>query len=148
MTPASRTVALYHLKRGGKIPAEVIVFSNGTCVVNWRTSVGVYQSEADARAVHIDHMGGRGEVTEFEPVWASNPMFMRAYGDAYQDRCEGCWWASVGATKAGESAPPFDSWTVPDYATTPEDRLAYLHGYAAFAWPQETSDGASRRTSR
>ena len=37
----------------------------GKCVVSWPTSTIVYDSELAAREVHITHMGGRGESTEF-----------------------------------------------------------------------------------
>lgn len=53
--------------RGGEKVADIAVFDSGKCVVAWPTSVIVYDSEALARAVHIDHMGGRGETTEFVP---------------------------------------------------------------------------------
>lgn len=51
--------------RGGKKVAKVVVLDNGKCVVSWPTSTIVYDSEQDARDVHITHMGGRGEKTYF-----------------------------------------------------------------------------------
>jgi hypothetical protein len=59
-------IRCYGLYRSGERRADVVVLSNGKCVVAWPTSVVVYDSEDAARAVHIAHMGGRGEFTEFK----------------------------------------------------------------------------------
>jgi hypothetical protein len=58
-------VRLYGLVRGGERKADGVVLSSGKCVVAWPTSTIVYDSELDARAVHIHHMAGRGEETQF-----------------------------------------------------------------------------------
>jgi hypothetical protein len=58
----------YNLVRGGEVRAQIVVFSSGRCVVSWPTSTIVYDSEAAARLVHIEHMGGRGEETKFVPL--------------------------------------------------------------------------------
>ncbi len=62
---------LYGMWRGGERKADVVVLTSGKCIVSWPTSVIVYDSEEAARAVHITHMGGRGEVTEFRPEEAA-----------------------------------------------------------------------------
>lgn len=79
---------IYTMRRNGNIVAHVAVMPNGKCVVSWPTSVIVYDSEEAARAVHIQHMGGRGERTEFQVLVAS-PAFYRGWEVCYQDRCEG-----------------------------------------------------------
>lgn len=84
-----RSPVIYEMKRGGKVAAHVAVMPNGKCIVSWPTSTIVYDSEAAARAVHITHMGGRGEATAFVAALAS-AAFMRGWWDCYQDRCEGC----------------------------------------------------------
>lgn len=61
----STGIRCYGLYRGGERRADVVVLSSGRCVVAWPTSVVVYDTEAAARAVHIDHMDGRGEATAF-----------------------------------------------------------------------------------
>lgn len=60
-------VWLFGLWRGGERRADVVVLMSGKCVVAWPTSVIVYDSLEAAEAVHITHMGGRGEATEFRP---------------------------------------------------------------------------------
>jgi len=74
--------------RGGECVAHVCTLPNGKCVVSWPTSIIVYDSEAEARAVHIEHMGGRGELTRFTFFQAS-PAAERGWTECYQDRCEG-----------------------------------------------------------
>jgi hypothetical protein len=85
--------ALFGMIRGGKKVAEVVSLTSGKCIVSWPTSTIVYDSEMHARAVHIDHMKGRGEPTEFRLAWATKG-FMRGFLVCYQDRCEGCHEAS------------------------------------------------------
>jgi hypothetical protein len=80
---------IYSMKRGGEVVATVVTLPNGKCVVSWPTSTIVYDSEAAARAVHITHMGGRGERTVFEHLMSSAP-FNRGWENAIQDACEGC----------------------------------------------------------
>ena len=58
-------VVIYRLVRGGEPRAWVVTLPTGKCVVSWPTSTIVYDSELAAREVHITHMGGRGESTEF-----------------------------------------------------------------------------------
>ena len=55
----------YSMVRGGETKAQVVTLDNGKCIVSWPTSTIIYDSEEDARKVHITHMGGRGEPTEF-----------------------------------------------------------------------------------
>lgn len=86
---------IYIMHRGGKDVAEVVTLESGKCVVSWPSSVIVYDSEDAARAVHIDHMGGRGAVTEFRLIGDTSVQHRGAV-DAYQDRCEGIPFASVG----------------------------------------------------
>jgi len=71
--------------------AQVVTFDSGKCIVAWPTSVVIYDSEKAARAVHIDHMGGRGERTIFRAEWGSQEGFRRGMNDAIQDQCEGVW---------------------------------------------------------
>ena len=99
--------------RGGKDVAQVVVMPCGKCIVAWPTSVAVYDSERAARAVHIEHMKGRGEVTGWRLVW-STQGFARGYIVCYQDRCENC----------PESSGP----QPPDYVPEHE-RADYERGY-------------------
>ncbi len=64
--------AVYGMWRGGERKADVITLSNGKCIVAWPTSVIVYDSEEVARAVHIEHMTGLGELTQFKPEYERN----------------------------------------------------------------------------
>lgn len=79
---------IYKMVRNGAVVAHAAVLPNGKCIVSWPTSTIVYDSEPAARAVHISHMGGRGERTSLVPMIAS-AAFWRGYQDCYQDRCEG-----------------------------------------------------------
>ena len=54
--------------RANERKTDVIVLNSGKCIEAWPTSVFVYDSEQAARDVHITHMGGRGEPTEFRPA--------------------------------------------------------------------------------
>lgn len=56
---------IFKMMRGGEQKAQVVVLDSGKCIVSWPTSVIVYDNEKAARDVHITHMGGRGEPTEF-----------------------------------------------------------------------------------
>lgn len=58
-------VEIYGMYRAGERKADVVLLTSGKCVVSWPTSVIVYDSLDAAKAVHITHMGGRGEQTEF-----------------------------------------------------------------------------------
>lgn len=71
--PAAAQVRAFGLWRGGERKADVVVLTSGKCVVGWPTSVVVYDSLEAAQAVHIAHMGGRGEPTEFRPEPAPGP---------------------------------------------------------------------------
>lgn len=104
--------AIFDMVRADKKVAQVVVLPSGKCVVAWPTSVIVYDSEQAARAVHIQHMGGRGEPTEWRLVWATQG-WSRGWVTAYQDRCEGC---------------PESSWPTPDYIPQHE-RADYERGY-------------------
>ena len=66
-TPEGRRGAIRGLGmwRGSRRVADVVVLTSGKCIVAWPNSVIVYDSEQEARAVHITHMGGRGEETGF-----------------------------------------------------------------------------------
>lgn len=89
---------VYDMMRDGQKAATVITLSNGKCIVCWPTSVIVYDSEEAARAVHIAHMGGRGEPTKFEPVPWSEGWEHRRNGMvcAAMDANENCPFGSVG----------------------------------------------------
>lgn len=116
---------VYKLIRNGEHRADVVTLPNGKCVVSWPTSIVVYDSEEHARTVHIDHMGGRGERTQFDLVWAEPKDFMRGWTDALQDDCEGCPFASIGGLDARED-PRVPDWNI-------EDRTAWLLGYTTAA---------------
>lgn len=104
--------------------AQVVVLDSGKCVVSWPTSVIVYDSEDAARAVHIQHMGGRGSTTSFAPEWSDIQEFMRGVGDCVQDDMENAHFASVGGLNARHSLTP------PSYSKNHE---GYLRGYVAQA---------------
>ena len=77
--PAVKT---YYLVRGGIRRADVVELSNGKVVVSWlpnpelatKPSVIIYDSLDDAKAVHVTHMGGRGEPTEFVRSQSARPV--------------------------------------------------------------------------
>lgn len=112
-----RQPVIYSMQRGSVTVATVVVLPNGKCVVSWPTSTIVYDSEADARAVHITHMGGRGEKTAFVMQMACE-AFARGWHVCYQDRCEGC------PDSSGPDAPHY----IPE-----SDREDYERGYWAMA---------------
>lgn len=87
-------IEVYDMRRGGKAVAQVVHLASGKCVVSWPTSVAVYDSLKMAQAVHIQHMGGRGEKTAFVPVWSDTKSFMHGVNCAVQDFFEGCPWAT------------------------------------------------------
>ncbi len=82
------TAVVYSIVRAGSAVACAVTLPNGKCVVSWPTSTIVYDSEKAARDVHIRHMGGRGEPTQFV-VDVASPAFLRGWHVCYQDRCEG-----------------------------------------------------------
>lgn len=128
---------VYKMVRAGKQVAEVVTMSSGKCVVSWPTSVVVYDTEQAARAVHIEHMGSRGEETRFELVWTDSHDYQRGWSDCAQDDCEGCPFASIGGLEA-RSEPQ-----VPKYSKPIEDATAYLWGYIGYA---QARYGVSWRT--
>lgn len=89
-------MTIYDMIRNGNKVAAVITLDNGKCIVAWPTSTVLYDSEEAAYAVHVEHMGGRGERTQFEFVWASHPNVKRGRDDCYQDSCENAHFSSVG----------------------------------------------------
>lgn len=109
--------------------ADVLVLGNGKCIVAWPTSVIVYDSEEAARAVHITHMGGRGQPTEFRVVWSSIPDFMRGVENAMMDSMENAPWGVVGgdAVTYGGAEPKAPDW---ETLTNP---AGFLRGYMAEA---------------
>ena len=108
----------YHMIRGGETVADVVTLPNARCIVSWPTSTIVYDSEREARMVHVEHMAGRGEPTTLKPALMPEAV-ERGWTDAYQDRCEGIGGRLVGDD--GEAVPP-------DYI--PEaDRRAWKQGY-------------------
>lgn len=116
-----RSPIIYNMRRGGHddspIVAHVVTLPNGKCVVSWPTSTIVYDSEDAARAVHVTHMGGRGEPTRFVLLQGS-PATIRGWDVCYQDDCENV---------PGASGPE------PPYYIEPEDRDDYEAGYMACA---------------
>jgi hypothetical protein len=115
---------IYHMQRKGEYVATVVTLPNGKCVVSWPTSTIVYDSEANARAVHIAHMGGRGEPTSFHLIHASE-AFSRGYVVCYQDDCENV---------------PFGSGPIPPDYVKSDDRSEYYKGYVAQASNLYTHD--------
>jgi hypothetical protein len=112
---------LFAMRRGGKEVAQVVELASGKCVVSWPTSVIVYDSLDAARAVHIDHMGQRGERTSFLPVWGDGRDYNRGVFDCIQDGFEGCWGSSVTNNfRTVELTPPAYKLQDPD---------SYLAGY-------------------
>ena len=114
---------IYDLMRNGKQMAQVITLDNEKCVVTWPTSIIIYDSEDAARAVHIDHMGGRGELTSFEPVWVSDEDVRRGMSDCLQDDCENVPFASIGGVDARLEP------NVPAYSNPILHHERYLLGY-------------------
>lgn len=57
---------VYHMVRGGSMCAVVVVLPNQKCIVSWPESTIVYDSEEQARYVHIPNMGDLAVVTEFQ----------------------------------------------------------------------------------
>lgn len=112
----------YSMERGGKEVAQVVTLDSGKCVVSWPTSVVVYDSEDAARAVHIAHMGGRGEATKFNPILGTGADFRRGQECAALDRCEGCWWASVTSNYDSDELVAFENC---------EDAESFISGYVA-----------------
>lgn len=115
---------VFDMIRNGEPVAEVVTGAGGWCVVLWPTSVVTYASERAARAVHIMHMGGRGEPTTFRLKWTTSEAYRRGHSDAYHDRCEGCLFASVGGT----GAKPPATFVRPDYIAL-EQEGEYFTGY-------------------
>ena len=105
----------YHMIRNNQKVAEVVTLGSGKCIVSWPTSVVVYDSEDAARKVHIEHMGGRGEVTRFIPLLGSKRGFSRGLTEAMQDDFENCIRKDL---------------SVPDYIPD-EEREGWLEAYTA-----------------
>ena len=112
----------YSMERAGKAVAQVVTLDSGKCVVSWPTSVVVYDSEDAARAVHITHMGGRGEPTKFNPILGTGADFRRGQECAALDRCEGCWWASITNNYNSDELVAFENC---------EDAASFIAGYIA-----------------
>lgn len=122
---------VYRMFRGPewRCVAEVVTLDSGKCVVAWPTSVIVYDSEEAARAVHVAHMGGRGQPTEFRPVWSDIPDFMRGVDNAMLDSMENAPWGAVGGddVRRGRTEPRAPEW---ESLTNPD---GFLCGYLAEA---------------
>lgn len=111
----------YNMQRGGKTVANVVTLDNGKCVVSWPTSVIVYDSEEAARAVHIDHMQGRGEETCFAPICGTGRSFQCGMECATMDFWEGCWFGTI--TNNYQSFEPI--------APEGQDAESFIAGYRA-----------------
>ena len=120
----------YELRRNGEAKANVVTLPNGKCIVSWPTSTIVYDSEHDARKVHIDHMGGRGDPTEFV-VRDMSPEAERGWSECYQDRCDGIplWRAEDDWCDGGRTYVVLPPPWIPD-----EERAAFALGYTACAY--------------
>lgn len=116
----------YHMRRNNETVAEVVTLKSGKCIVSWPTSVVVYDSEDAARKVHIDHMGGRGEVTRFIPMLGSKRGFNRGLTEAMQDDFENC----------------AIHLSVPDYIPE-QEREGWLEAYTAYHGYQTERTGAN-----
>ena len=110
---------IYNMRRGetSAVVAHVVTLPNGKCIVSWPTSTIVYDSEDAARAVHITHMGGRGEPTKFRLLLGSEAT-MRGWDVCYLDMCEG------GPDSSGPEPPHY---------IAKADRDDYEAGYMACA---------------
>lgn len=86
---------LYNIVRGAEVIAFAVTLPSGKCVVSWPTSTIVYDSEEAARDVHIKHMGGRGEPTEFSLVHDEERRVQGAIS-AIQDSAENAPFNCVG----------------------------------------------------
>jgi hypothetical protein len=127
---------VYHMKRGGKTVAEVVALDNGKCIVSWPTSTIVYDNEDAARAVHITHMGGRGEPTWFVPQMGSGGSFAWGMDCAALDENEGAPFASITDNyKLDDPAAP-SAWTDSGH---PIDQPSFLAGYLAQMARQSSS---------
>ena len=96
--------------------AEGVNFSDGTACLRWlteHTSFGFYRSMDELVAIH----GHEGKTLV---VWIGDEPSHRGSTDAYQDRCEGVPFATVGGDPK--------TMRVPTYIAAP-DRPAYLGGY-------------------
>lgn len=120
---------VYKMIRNGVAVADVVTFDDGKCVIRWPTSATVYDSEDAARAVHIDHMGGRGEKTRFDVLWVSHPDIERGMSDCLQDSMENAPFASIGGLDARNNpqAPNYDA------GKPIQDKAMYLLGYTTEA---------------
>lgn len=141
---------VYRMERDRRAVAQVVVLDSGKCVVSWPSSVTVYDSEQDARDVHIDHMGERGAKTKFVPLMSDESGFERGMAECVQDSCEGgvglCMLNGLplGSAIPHNVAPSH----IPD-----EERLGWMRGYEAVAlcidplWRLATDD-ARRKEAR
>ena len=130
----------YGMERGGKVVAVVVVLGAGErTVVMWPTSTVVYDTEEAAQAVHIDHMGGRGERTAFQYMGSTSKHVERGMLDAHQDDCEGCGYASVSGPLPVAWREP-EKWVRPDYISA-EDEEEYFYGYSILAneWKRQAA---------
>jgi len=110
---------IYNMRRGDSsaVVAHVATLPNGKCVVSWPTSTIVYDSEQDARDVHISHMGGRGERTRFVLLQGSKAT-IRGWEVCQQDE-----WENIHDASGPE----------PPHYIEPADRDDYEAGYMACA---------------
>lgn len=117
--------------------ADGAQFSDGTCVLRWKTghrSTCVYDSLESLIAIH-GH-GGKTRVT-----WLGN--YGRGMLDAMQDQCECAPLGSVGAKVQGEDVPR-EKWVAPAYINGGHDeREEWLAGYEAFYADRAAGQGAS-----
>lgn len=116
----------YAINRDGKTVAHAVTLPNGKCVVSWPTSTIVYDSEDDARRVHVDHMSGRGQETVFD-IYCAPKSVVRGWEECYQDQCEGV------PLAAAKWTPTTSSITAPEYIEPGDASLDWCEGYAAMA---------------
>lgn len=130
------------LERGGETVAILVVFPGLVTVVRWPTSVIVYPSLEAAYAVHVEHMGGRGEASSLKAAGPMGEWVSKGWIERYQDRCEGI---PDHAFDGGRFVMP--SWMSEEPASHQEGyRLGYTVG-SLVAWGRNSSAWREDETS-
>lgn len=119
---------------GTGIVAQGCVFDDGWVVMRWVNephTTTLFESIQDVEHIHGHH--GKTQILYTSGAYSRDVSSAYAHGarDAYQDRCEGVWSASVrgGSIVVGTTVPRSE-WFAPGYIA-PADREQYLAGYEA-----------------
>ncbi len=107
------------------------MFHDGTCALRWRTahkSTALYDCAQEMMAIH-GHAGATSLkwLDEESLNTTSATPFERGAVDAYQDRCEGCMFASIGGVER-RTDPQRPKYISPDQSAD------YLRGYEHMSW--------------